>query len=380
MINDLLTSKEELEKEYDINIAYIDKCDERSCILGNNTSKTNAACILATGSIAFIPVAFLILYLYNLLPITSSIITYILAPLSLATSAGIGAIFQRISNAKQKKKMQRFTDAKTNAEILEEQINYDMEVEKTECKNDILVGMYKAIEGKENILRKYNGEIEFKDENIGLTKEEQLDKKERLEKAYNDGIKELDILTSQNFLQKRFHDVRDTKFRKEKLHADAALISLPFVAIIGSPISFAITSSIVTWIDFIIRCAVVFSPALLVTPLVTLYLHKLNKDQLKAFKNINSKLGENALKENIDSDYETSLDKKITTKKNEVVELGLSLKSATRALENLEENKNKDSHELDIEKELSEVMPYLYENTEEYGKSTKESEKVKVKK
>ena len=105
--------------------------------------------------------------------------------------------------------------------------------------------------------------------------------------------------------------------------------------IIGMPLSLELTrgATLETMAEFGKIMALCFSPTLVVAPLSIPFFAKNNNDFMKAFNNLNQSLGEKALSEKPNVEYENELDYMISTKIGEIVELGMELKEISYAIE-----------------------------------------------
>jgi len=257
---------------------------------------------------------------------------------ALATSIVIGYTGQKIITSVSKKKMKKFTDAKTNADILEEMMHYEMEIDKSKNRKETLRKMYKSIESKEKISKDYPNEFYHIDKCENLTTEELQKRKEMLTKAYNERIEQLDVLTSQKYLKNKFKSYRNKKNRIENIIIGAFGISMLFSVFLGMPLSLELINkhaSLGTLTDFAKYIGMCFAPTIVVFPLSIPYFYKRNKDIMNVFSKLNQTLGENSLSENQNVEYEQNLSDMITTKMCEIIELGIDLKETTHTLERI---------------------------------------------
>ncbi len=137
---------------------------------------------------------------------------------SLVSSIAIGYVGQIVITSISKKKMKKFTDAKTNADILEEMMRYETEIVKSENKKEVLRKMYENIENKQQILSDFSSEFYQIDKYAKSTSEDLKKSQEMLTKAYDEIIEELDILTSQVYLKYKFQSYRKKRERIKKYY------------------------------------------------------------------------------------------------------------------------------------------------------------------
>lgn len=326
--------KKDLEKEFSEICEYNDDCENKQKVLQANT---NGSKFTKTGIIGVLSLLPTIVASGSIMAPISSVfalpVTAIMG-VALASSIAIGYVGQAIITFFVKKKMKKFTDAKTNADILEEMMLYEMEIDKSENKQETLRKMYENIEIRQQILNDYSSEFYQTDKYAELTPEVLKKRQEMLTKAYNERMEQLDVLTSQAYLKNKFKSYRKKNQRIENIIYNALMMSMPFCLLIGLPLSLELTrNTLSTMAEFGKIMALCFSPILVVTPLSISYSVKNNKDFMNAFNNLNQSLGENALSEKPNAEYEEKLSYMISTKMGEIVELGMELREISYAIE-----------------------------------------------
>lgn len=327
--------KKDLEKEYDEIYDYGEDCEKKQKVLQANT---NSEKFLKTGIIsAFSIIPSLIASISMIASISTGLAlpTTLAMGISLASSIGIGYVGQSIITAFSKRKMKKFTNTQKNADILQEMMHYEMEIDKVENKKEVLRKMYEAIESKQQILSDYSGEFYQIDKYEKLNSEDLKNRQEMLTKAYKERLEQLDILSSQKYLKNKFRYYRKKVYRIENIITSALMLSLPFCLIVGIPLSLELTRNVTlaTMADFGKILSLAFTPTLVVTPLSLPYFIKRDKDFMNAFNNLNKSLGENALSEKPNAEYENELKNMISIKIGEIVELGMELKEISYAIE-----------------------------------------------
>ena len=340
--------KKDLEKEFSEICEYSDDCENKQKALQANTNDSKLTKTGVIGMLSILPSIFASVGI--VFPISAGLslpITYATG-VALASSIAIGYVGQSIITSISKRKMKKFTSAKTNADILEEMMHYEMEIDKSENKKEALRKMYKAIESKQQILSDYSNEFYQIDKYANFTLEDLKKRQEMLSKAYEERMEQLDVLTSQSYLKNKFRSRRKKRERIEGIITSALMMSLPFCLIIGMPLSLELMRDVTmeTFADFGKYIAMWFSPTLVVTPLALPYFIKRDKDFTNAFNNLNQLLDENALSEKPNVEYENELKNMISTKLCEIVELGIELKEIGYAIEktNVEKStENKDN-------------------------------------
>ncbi len=136
------------------------------------------------------------------------------------------------------------------------------------------------------------------------------------------------------------------------------MVSLPFCLIIGMPLSFELMRNgmVESMVAFGKGLALAFSPILVVAPLSMPYFVKRNKNVMNAFNNLNQSLGENALSENPNVEYEDELNYMISTKIDKIVELGMEIKEIDYVVEKRSTEKPTESEDKSKEKTRDDFM------------------------
>lgn len=191
--------KKDLEKEFSEICEYSDDCENKQKALQANTNDSKLTKTGVIGMLSILPSIFASMGIA--FPITAGLSLPITATMgvALASSIAIGYAGQSIITAISKRKMKKFTGAKTNADILEEMMHYEMEIDKSENKKEALRKMFKAIESKQQILSDYSSEFYQIDKYANLTPEDLKKRQEMLSKAYEERMEQLDVLTSQAY-------------------------------------------------------------------------------------------------------------------------------------------------------------------------------------
>ena len=314
--------KNDIEKEFSEICDYSNDCKNKQKVLDANTNDSKFTNIGNIGILSLLP------FLFIVYPVTAGISTAF--GVAFALSLAIGYVGQFIITSISKRKMKKFTSAKKNSDIVEEMMYYEMEIYKSKNRKEALREMYKSIESTQLILG--DDSIEFyQNKYENLTPEDLKRRKEMLSKAYEERMEQLDVLTLQDYFKKR--NLGSKRERVGNIIIYALMISLLISFLIGMPL---IGESMKAGIEDMGRLfAISFSPALVVTPLSLLYFIKRDKDFMKAFHNLNQSLGENALSEEPNIEYENKLKYMISSKLSEIVKLGVELKEIGYAIEKI---------------------------------------------
>ena len=311
--------KNDIEKEFSEICDYSNDCKNKQKVLDANTNDSKFTEIGTIGILSVIP------FVVIVDPVTAGLSTTF--GVAYAASLAIGYVGQFIITSISKRKMKKFTSAKKNSDIVEEKMHYEMEMCKSKNRKEALREMYKDIESKQQILSVYSSEF-YQNKYENLTPEDLKKRKEMLSKAYEERMEQLDVLTSQAYLKDRTH--RSKRERVGNIITYTLMISLSISFLIGMPLSFELKENMEDFGKILAMC---FSPALVVTPLSLLYFIKRDKDFMKAFHNLNQSLGENALPEEPNIEYENKLKYMISSKLSEIVKLGVELKEIGYAIE-----------------------------------------------
>lgn len=312
--------KNDIEKEFSEICDYSNDCKNKQKVLDANTNDSKFTKIGNIGMLFVLP---FVVFVY---PVTTTSLTT--WGVAYAASLAIGCVGQFIITSISKRKMKKFTSAKKNSDIVEEMMYYEMEMYKSKHRVEALREMYKSIESTQLILG--DDSIEFyQNKYENLTPEDLKRRKEMLSKAYEERMKQLDVLTLQAYLKRR--NLGSKRERVGNIIIYALMISLFISFMMSIPL---LGESLEAGIEDMGRLfAISFSPALVVTPLSLLYFIKRDKDFMKGFHNLNQSLGENALSEELNIENEKELKNMISLKLSEIVKLGVELKEIGYAIE-----------------------------------------------
>jgi len=350
-------SKNELEKEKEKNNELIAINDERSRMLKANSLEFKGETILFFSALAYMGFFLTTIILSNT-PV-ASVISKALPGLSypitlLGGSLAIGTIARTLLDKKfkTKERLKSFSKAKTQAEKLEEEVHYQIELEKVNNRNRVIDETINVLNSNQAMLNRISSRYDLKDKTAPQTKEEAEQNAEKLSATIKDQYDKLDILTVQKVLHNRFWKVRE-RFQRRLNTMVVSTVSGIFTMFF---------TTFPTLIDIIPNSSLLAKLAIPLVPFVvgtiggSAYMLKRNRDHKKAFNNLNAKLEENALEENLDNEYDSSIEehKKIKTLiENQIRNISLieiQLQEIKRFLDTntAEEEKKKDSEEQEI--------------------------------
>lgn len=302
-------TKKELEKSKEQNNEQIMISDERT-----RMSKVNSLEYKGGTTLFFSMLAYTVLLLTSL-GLTKSLGTGVITnvfpgftyPVALiGGSLGIGTIARTLFDKKfqTKERLKQFSTAKTQAEKLEEEIHYQIELEKANNRNRAIDETIKVLNSNQTMLSRISSRYDLSDRTAPQTKEEAEEKAKELSTIIKEQYDKLDILTTQKVLHDRFWRLRQ-KFQRKTDTMMTSMISGLFTMAFGSFPTMVIK-------DIMPSSSVLGTLAVPLAPLVagvvggSAYMIKRNKDHKKVFDNLNAQLGENALEENLDKRFESA--------------------------------------------------------------------------
>ena len=310
--------------EVEKNEEKINVLDDKIKILNLNTIKEKINMVINKSSIPYfiLVISSVIgLSIFNI-GLCAQLIPLIIVGLS--TSFGI--IKSKEERKKNKDKLKLFSNSKTEKEIIEEKMAYNLEKEKLQTKNKYLNGVL------------------FK--NINTDNIENINDYNTTEQLFNKENDELDKLITKRFIDKNYNFSRIRKRSFNKLYcilntlvcACFSCISLIF----PMTISVMITGPLIHYVYSIVNNWII---GLIITiPIGAILSYNDSKNYKEIFKNMNNELGSDALSESIDdkNDYYEKYDEyeeKIENKINNLIEIkGKLEEEKTKLVESKKDN------------------------------------------
>lgn len=299
---------EEIKKQNDEQIAI---SDERT-----RMSKVNSLEYKGGTTLFFSMLVYVVLLLTSLCltkSLGTSVITNIFPwftyPIALiGGSIGIGAIGKSLFDKKYelKERLKAFSNAKTQAEKLEEEVHYQIELEKANNRNIAIDETIKVLDSNQSMLSRISSRYDLSDKTAPQSKEEAEKKAEELSAIIKEQYDKLDILTTQKVLHDRFWKVRQ-KFQRRTNTSLAPMISGTFAMFFGAFPTIMIRDAMPSG-SLLTTSAVPLAPLAIGVIGGSAYMLKRNSDYKKAFNNLNAQLGENALEENLDKRFEDAFE------------------------------------------------------------------------
>lgn len=299
-IEEFEKSKKELLKAKEQNNKQISISDERTRMSKVNSFENKAITTFGLSMFGYLPIFLASSELIKNIGVTA--FTNVIPALSypvivIGSSFGVGTLISSLINKKfkTKERYKSFSTAKTKAEKLEEEIHYQIELEKANNRNKAIDETLKVMESNQAMLNRLSNRYDLNDKTAPQTKEEAETKANELSNIIKEQYDKLDILTTQKVLHDNFWRIR-SKFQKGTDILAATMIAGMFTMFFtGFPLMMVRDS--ITYSSSFASLASIFSPFVVGVIGAGGYMIKRNKGHKKVFNNLNSQLGENALEE-----------------------------------------------------------------------------------
>lgn len=372
-------TKVELEKEKEKNNKQIEIYDERTKMSKVNGIEYKCEATLSLASIGFL-----------LLLILTGILTKLLSPSEIANifpgithqifiiggSLGIGAITRTLLDKKNKVKerWESFSTAKTQTEKLEEEIRYQIELEKVTNRNLAIDETIRILNLNQETFEKTSGRYNLEDRTAPLTKEDIENITQSLSAIVKEQYDKLDILTTQKVLNDRFWKIRS------KLHRFSETIMISQLS--GALTMFVAACSSTMMLNITAEGSILRTIIALLTPYIigvvgsSVYLNKKNQMYKQVFTKLNAQLGKNSLKENFAISYEESFQEQERLEKeieSQIRRIGLAefqLQETIRHLECFIAKENNKIMTLEQPKKTRNCSETLYTEEKEHFAAT----------
>ena len=374
---DLTKTKKELKQELEKNYEQINLCDERTRMSKVTSPEYKTGLTLSfsmIGYLVFFASSSILIKSVGVSTFTNAIPALSFPAVLVGGSLGVGTLIRTLMDKKfhVKKRLKSFSTAKTQSEKLEEEIHYQIELEKANNRNLVVEQAINDLDANERVIRNLSSEYDISDKEISKDEKEMEKTIKELSTVVKEQYNKLNVLSTQKILNKRFLLVR-SKFQKIQdvmltvglsCIAPWLLTNLPLMMVDEAiPYSSSILSLLATTL----------APFAVGIGGASLYMAKKNKDQKKVFNNLNSQLGENALTEKLGkfgSDYEekNKIDGLIRRQINDTSFAVIQLKKQERVLENLVSAKQSEAYAeskdktIDHENILSQGLNINHEN------------------
>lgn len=325
---------EELKEEINKSNEQIKISDERKRMANVNQFEYKAL-----GTLGFSVVPYLILFFLLMALTKNGIITSLrgIIPAELFSyaieggSLSIGALVIEIFKwkFKSKERLKAFTTAKTQSELIQEEVKYAIELEKAINRKKAIKQAIDLLDSKQSISNSLSDQYDIRDKTIPQTEKDAKRKVEDLSLVLKGKYDELDVLTVQKVLHEKFWRVRSVL--DKVLSMIIAPLLVGFITMIYVDLPLIIVK------DYLFSSGLIsmFAPFIAGIMGAGGYMIKRQKDYIKAFNNLNKELGENALPNKIKESYEErkDIDAKIESKINEISKVEFKLQEQKRNLE-----------------------------------------------
>ena len=212
-------------------------------------------------------------------------------------SLGIGAIGRVLFDNKFKvrERLKAFSTAKTQAEKLEEEVYYQIELEKANNRNKAIEKSIKVLNSNQTMLNRISSRYDLYDKTAPHSKHEAEKKAEELSAIIKGQYEKLDILSTQKVLHNRFWKIRQ-KFQRRAETMMAPMLSGLFTMFFGI-FPTMIIKDVMPSGSLLTTLSVPFAPLVAGVVGGSAYMLKRKSDYKKVFNNLNAQLGKNALVE-----------------------------------------------------------------------------------
>lgn len=293
-------SKKELLKAKEQNNKQISISDERTRMSKVNSFENKAITTFGLSMFGYLPIFLASSALIKNIGVTA--FTNVIPALSypaivIGSSFCVGTLINSLINKKfkTKERYKSFSTAKTKAEKLEEEIHYQIELEKANNRNKAINETLKVMKSNQAMLNRMSSRYDLNDKTAPQTKEEAKTKVTELSNIIKEQYDKLDILTTQKVLHDNFWRIR-SKFQKGTDIMVATMITGMFAMFFtGFPLM--MVRDAITYSSSFASLTSIFAPFVAGMVGAGGYMIKRNKDHKKVFNNLNSQLGENALEE-----------------------------------------------------------------------------------
>lgn len=294
--------KKELESEAVENNDRIKLCEGRMRITNVNSFEYKATNILCFSLLGYLIVFLLSSIIFKNLSIP--VLAY--QTMVITSSIGLGTLFTNslFKKYKIKERLKMFSESKTDIEKLQEEVNYQIELEKACNRNKVIEETLDTINSTESMVNELSNKYDVKEKYSSKSKDEIEKSIEEISNLIKEKYIELDILSTKKTLHDKFWKIR-FKFDKNANLIAYSLIAGVFASgITGIP--FITFNSIAAGSTILARTLSVFWPLVIGSMGTFVYFLKRNKDYEKVFNNYNSQLEDAALPDTFGKNYDAS--------------------------------------------------------------------------
>ena len=298
-LEDFRKIKAELKKQKELNDVKIRLNNEKTRMAEENQFACKVVNTFLFLVIGLVPLSISLIFLGPV--IFTSIFPDFSFPIVIVGSLlGIGTIFRKIRDKKYKikERIKAFSKAKTEAEKIEEEIHYQTELEKAKNRNQVLNQALADVNSNEAIFKAMSDQYGITEKKPLQTKEETEQSIQELSTLIKEKYNKLDLLTAKKVLHDNFVDIRK---KDERI---IQKIGLPFIfSMIFFMLMLILTISLMKTIPLTTLLVGLLSSEAAAIGASIGYTIRMDKNMKKAFDNLNSKLGNDALEPEIKDNY-----------------------------------------------------------------------------
>lgn len=294
--------KKELESEAVENNDRIKLCEGRMRIANANSFEYKATNILGFSLLGYLITFLLSSIIFKNLSIP--VLAY--QTMVITSSIGLGTLFTNslFKKYKIKERLKMFSESKTDIEKLQEEVNYQIELEKACNRNKVIKETLDTINSTESMVNELSNKYNITEKYSSKSKDEIEKSIEEISNLIKEKYNELDILSTRKTLHDKFWKIR-SKFDKTINLIAYSLIAGVFASgIIGIP--FITFNSIAAGSTILARTLSVFWPLVIGSMGTFVYFLQRNKDYEKVFNYYNSQLEDEALPDTFGKNYDAS--------------------------------------------------------------------------
>ena len=297
-IEEFEKSKKELLKAKKDNDKKISIIDERTKISKLNSFDNKALVILGFSMIEYLlifPVSLAIIKKIGVIAFTNIIPTLCYPVILSGSSFGIGFLINFLVNKKFKikEKYKSFSNAKTNIEKLQEEVYYQIELEKANNRNKSIDMALNLLESNKKMLNTMPHQYELDDSITLKTLENEKIKSNELSDIFKEKYNKLDILSTQKVLFDNFCNIKSKLQKITDIMLTIMLVGIGTMIFTSFPLIMLKEALIYSSLFKVFTS--IFAQVAVFTVMTGGYMVKRNKNHEKVFDIFNSKLGENAL-------------------------------------------------------------------------------------
>ena len=355
--------KKELESEAVENNDRIKLCEGRMRIANANSFEYKATNILGFSLLGYLITFLLSSIIFKNLSIP--VLAY--QTMVITSSIGLGTLFTNslFKKYKIKERLKMFSESKTDIEKLQEEVNYQIELEKACNRNKVIKETLDTINSTESMVNELSNKYNITEKYSSKSKDEIEKSIEEISNLIKEKYNELDILSSKKVLHDRFWKNR-SKFDKTINLIAYSLIAGVFASgIIGIP--FITFNSIAAGSTILAKTLSVFWPLVIGSMGTFVYFLQRNKDYEKVFNNYNSQLEDEALPDTFGKNYDAS---------DENSEIKALIEKQVRDISTAIIKLNDEKEALEV-KENEQNVDELHDSTEEMTYYSKHVESLK---